>query len=102
MGELATDETGRARRAGSAGGLAEAPRSVAGALVRIGSLALPWLLLVALWSLVRWSGLVKPALVPAPTEVAARFWTMLTRERFVVDIAMSSERVLLGVALGIL
>ena len=102
MGELATDGTGRERRAGFAGSFGSASMTVAGALLRIGSFALPWLLLVALWSLVRWSGLVKPALVPAPTEVAARFWTMLTRERFVVDIAMSSERVLVGVALGIL
>jgi NitT/TauT family transport system permease protein len=102
VGELATNDASRERRAGSAGDFDRAPGATPGALARIGYFALPWLLLIAIWYGVRWSGLVKPALVPAPTEVAARFWTMLTRERFVVDIAMSSERVVLGVALGIL
>ena len=101
MRELATDDK-RERRARSAGGIGGTPKAIPGALARIGYFALPWLLLIAIWYAVRWSGLVKPALVPAPAEVAARFWTMLTRERFVMDIAMSSERVVLGVALGIL
>ena len=102
MGELATNDRSREQGAGSAGGIGGTPKATPGALARIGYFALPWLLLIAIWYAVRWSGLVKPALVPAPAEVAARFWTMLTRERFVMDIAMSSERVVLGVALGIL
>ncbi len=72
-----------------------------GGLIRVGYVVLPWLLLVALWCAVRWSGLVKPALVPAPGDVAARFWAMLTREGYLFHMLMSSQRVVLGVLLGI-
>ena len=34
-------------------------------LIRVGYFALLWLLLVALWYAIRWSGLIKPALVVA-------------------------------------
>ncbi len=70
------------------------PRAVALSFV-------PWLLILGLWYLVRWSGLVKPALVPTPGEVASRFWSLLTEQNFAFDIYMSTQRVVLGVFLGI-
>ena len=71
---------------------------------RFSSLALivaPWLLLLGLWYAVRASGLVNPSLVPAPHEVAAKF-IELSRDRLWLDIWMSTQRVFIGVALGIL
>ncbi|MCV0397146.1 MAG: ABC transporter permease [Rhizobiaceae bacterium] len=60
----------------------------------------PWLVIVALWYTVHHSGLVKPALVPAPHVVLAKFWNLLTTQSFAIDIWMSTQRVLLGVILG--
>ena len=61
----------------------------------------PWLLLVALWYGVRLSGLVPPALVPAPHQVADRFVELLGG-RLPMDILMSTQRVFIGVILGTL
>lgn len=66
----------------------------------VGLIALPWLLIVLLWYAVRLSGLINPALVPAPHEVAVKGWELLTRERLAGDIWASTYRVLLGVTLG--
>lgn len=63
--------------------------------------ALPWLILIAIWYGIHYSGLVRPALVPAPHTVLAKFWTLLTKQSFIVDIWMSTQRVLLGVLLGV-
>jgi NitT/TauT family transport system permease protein len=60
----------------------------------------PWLLIVLLWYGVRASGFVNPALVPAPHDVAARFVSLL-RERLLMDIWMSTQRVFIGVSLGV-
>ena len=59
----------------------------------------PWAFLVLLWYGVRASGLVSPALVPAPHEVATRF-VELMGGRLPLDIWMSTQRVFLGVVLG--
>ncbi|RZI97662.1 MAG: ABC transporter permease [Variovorax sp.] len=61
----------------------------------------PWLMLLLLWYGVRASGLVNPALVPAPHEVAIKF-TELMRDRLLLDIWISTQRVFIGVALGTL
>jgi NitT/TauT family transport system permease protein len=61
----------------------------------------PWVVLVALWYTVHYSGLVNPALVPTPHAVAARFWE-LAGQRLPKDVLMSTQRVFFGVALGIL
>ena len=68
--------------------------------LRIALLLAPWLLIVLLWYGVRASGLVSPALVPAPHDVAARF-VELMRDRLALDIFMSTRRVFVGVALGV-
>jgi len=60
----------------------------------------PWVLIVAFWYGVRVSGFVNPALVPAPHDVAAKF-VELMRQRLGLDIWMSTQRVFVGVALGV-
>jgi NitT/TauT family transport system permease protein len=69
-------------------------------LLRFLLLFAPWLLIVLAWYGVRASGLVPPALVPAPHEVAAKFVELL-RDRLAIDIFMSTKRVVIGVALGV-
>ena len=61
---------------------------------------LPWLALVLLWYGIRLSGLVSPALVPAPHHVLAKFWELM-HGRLGLDIVTSTVRVLVGVALGV-
>jgi NitT/TauT family transport system permease protein len=60
----------------------------------------PWALIVALWYAIHHSGLVNPALVPTPHDVARRFGE-LARQRLPLDVWMSTQRVFLGVLLGI-
>ena len=62
----------------------------------------PWALMVLTWYVIAWSGLVNPSLMPTPHQVAARFWELLDGGRLPKDIWMSTRRVFLGVALGIL
>ena len=61
----------------------------------------PWAALVALWYAIHYSGIVNPALVPTPHAVAERFWE-LAGSRLPRDVWMSTQRVFLGVVLGIL
>ncbi|MCC6472133.1 MAG: ABC transporter permease [Burkholderiales bacterium] len=61
---------------------------------------MPWAAIVALWYAIHYSGLVNPALVPAPHAVAERF-VELAGQRLPRDVWMSTQRVFLGVALGI-
>jgi NitT/TauT family transport system permease protein len=58
--------------------------------------------IVALWYLVRLSGLIKAALVPTPGEVLAKWWGLATQSGFLIDMAMSTQRVLIGVATGVM
>jgi len=60
----------------------------------------PWAAIVALWYAIHYSGIVNPALVPTPHSVAQRFWE-LAGQRLPRDIWMSTQRVFLGVVLGI-
>jgi len=61
----------------------------------------PWAAIVALWYAIHYSGVVNPALVPTPHAVAERFWE-LAGQRLPRDVWMSTQRVFLGVVLGIL
>jgi NitT/TauT family transport system permease protein len=63
-------------------------------------LAAPWLLIVGVWYAVRYSGVVNPALVPAPHQVFAKFLE-LSQGRLWQDVLMSTQRVFLGVLLGV-
>jgi NitT/TauT family transport system permease protein len=69
-------------------------------LRRIGLVLMPWVLIVLAWYAVRASGLVNPALVPAPHQVFTKFGELL-RERLLLDILMSTQRVFIGVTLGV-
>ena len=60
----------------------------------------PWLLLLAGWYAIHYSGLVNPSLVPTPHAVAQRFGELMTT-RLPMDIVMSTRRVFTGVLLGI-
>ncbi|MEO8740849.1 MAG: ABC transporter permease [Casimicrobiaceae bacterium] len=71
-------------------------------IARLALVAAPWIVVIALWWLVAVSGLVNPALVPSPPQVAARFWQLLTQGSLPVDIAISTGRVFAGVVLGII
>jgi NitT/TauT family transport system permease protein len=61
----------------------------------------PWVGIVLAWYAVHYSGVVNPALVPTPHEVAKQLW-QLAGQRLPKDIWMSTQRVFLGVTLGIL
>ena len=69
-------------------------------LARVLLVLAPWVLIVLFWYGVRASGFVNPALVPAPHDVAAKF-VELMRQRLALDIWMSTQRVFVGVALGV-
>ncbi len=60
----------------------------------------PWAGIVLVWYAIHHSGLVNPVLVPTPHEVAAQLW-QLAGQRLPRDIWMSTQRVFLGVTLGI-
>jgi NitT/TauT family transport system permease protein len=61
----------------------------------------PWAAIVALWYAIHYSAIVNPVLVPPPHQVAARFWE-LAGQRLPLDVWMSTQRVFIGVTLGIL
>lgn len=62
----------------------------------------PWILIVLMWYAIAYSGLINPSLVPTPHAVAARFWELLTKARLPTDMWMSTQRVFIGVTLGII
>jgi NitT/TauT family transport system permease protein len=70
-------------------------------LARIALVLAPWATLVLLWYAVRASGVVNPALVPAPHAVFSKF-IELARDRLGLDVWMSTRRVFVGVFLGVL
>jgi sulfonate transport system permease protein len=70
-------------------------------LRHIGLLLAPWALVVLVWYAIDYSGLVNPALVPRPDQVAVRFWVLLTKARLTTDMWLSTQRVFLGVLSGI-
>src|SRR5664279_4566390 len=70
------------------------------ALSRVLLVVAPWALIVALWYGVRLTGLVNPALVPAPHAVLEKF-IVLAHDRLGMDVWMSTRRGVVGVALGV-
>lgn len=61
----------------------------------------PWVGVVVLWYVIRWSGFVNLALIPAPHKIAERFVDLLLHHGLLIDIYVSTRRVLFGVVLGI-
>jgi len=70
-------------------------------LRQIGLLLLPWCLLVLGWHVIASSGWVNEALMPTPSHVASKFIELLIGGRLGMDILKSTQRVVLGVSLGI-
>jgi len=64
-------------------------------------LMLPWVLLILAWHLIATFGLVNEALMPTPAHVGAKFFDLLFNGRLPMDILKSTQRVVLGVVLGI-
>lgn len=62
---------------------------------------LPWIGIVLVWYAIPYSGLVSPSLVPTPLQVADKFVALLWGDRLGLDVIASTQRVILGVALGI-
>ena len=79
----------------------EACRAAASMIRSVLLIASPWVLVVLVWYAIAYSGLVNPSLVPTPHQVATKFWQLLTTARLPVDILMSTQRVFIGVTLGI-
>ena len=62
----------------------------------------PWVGVILIWYGVRLSGFVNESLIPAPHQVAKKFVELLLHENLLLDIYISSQRVFLGVILGIM
>ena len=65
-------------------------------------LALPWICAIAVWTLLHYSKIVDPSLIPTPAQVARRFWQLLSNGKLPIDALISTKRVLIGVVLGTL
>ncbi|NDG38940.1 MAG: ABC transporter permease [Betaproteobacteria bacterium] len=76
------------------------PYSRLSGLRRFALMLAPWLLILALWYAIRASGLVNPALVPAPHLVFTKA-IELAGDRLWRDIYISTQRVFIGVTLGV-
>lgn len=74
---------------------------IGGMALRASSVLLPWVVAVLIWEAIPLTGLVSPALVPSPAHCLAKFWTLMTKEHLWIDMLLSSQRVLLGLATGI-
>lgn len=76
--------------------------NLATALRRAVLILAPWAAIVLGWYAIAYSGLINPALVPTPHAVASRFWELLTTAGLPLDMWMSTQRVFIGVASGII
>ncbi|RTL72701.1 MAG: ABC transporter permease [Hyphomicrobiales bacterium] len=72
-----------------------------GMITRFAVILVPWLLLVAVWYAIHYSGFINPSLVPTPHAVALRGWELM-HSRLPLDIVMSTQRVFTGVLSGII
>lgn len=89
-----------ATRRSQASAVPAASHRVRAAWLRSAMVLLPWLGIVVVWYAIPYSGLVSPALVPTPLQVGQKFVELLWG-RLGLDILASTQRVVLGAALGI-
>ncbi len=68
----------------------------------VGWAILPFACLIGFWFVLRATGLINPTLLPAPDAVAQIFWTAITQGDLLKHIAMSVQRVVFGLLLGML
>jgi len=64
-------------------------------------LSTPWLVILGVWSVITSLGLVNPTLVLSPLQIGWKFVELLSTGQLEQDIWMSTQRVLVGVVLGI-
>ena len=77
--------------------------SAASLVRRIGRDGIGWLLPLAIlagWEAASRAGLIAPNVLPAPSAVAAAFWTSLSSGQLIVNVAVSAARALTGFAIG--
>ncbi len=67
---------------------------------KAGLMLAPWLVILLAWYAIAYSGLINPGLLPKPHQVLEK-GIELIRGRLPLDIWMSTQRVFLGVTLGI-
>jgi NitT/TauT family transport system permease protein len=80
---------------------ARTSRSFVISWARLGLWLIPWAGLIALWYVIRASGLVRPGLIPSPDEVATTFGALMATKGLWFDVLISSYRVLAGLLLGV-
>jgi NitT/TauT family transport system permease protein len=61
----------------------------------------PWIVLVMIWYALPATGLVNGSLVPTPLDVFKQFIRLVLEKNFLFDTAMSVQRVLIGLLLGV-
>jgi NitT/TauT family transport system permease protein len=71
-------------------------------LTDFGWAAFPFICLIGFWFALRATGLINPTLLPSPAAVLEVFWRSVTEGDLLVNIAMSVQRVVLGLLLGML
>lgn len=64
--------------------------------------AFPFICLIVFWTVIHASGWISPALLPSPLEVVETFWIHLTEGDLLLNAAMSIQRVVVGLLLGML
>jgi len=64
--------------------------------------AVPFICLIGFWFALRATGLINPTLLPSPTAVVEVFWRSIVEGDLLSNIAMSVQRVLLGLLFGML
>lgn len=100
-GILGLDEAGREHPATSSLGDQVWSRAALGHWVgRLTLSALPWVALLSVWVAIRGSGLVSPALLPAPSQVFAQGWASAASGELWQHLLTSTARVLGGVLIG--
>lgn len=62
----------------------------------------PFICLIVFWMIVHASGWISPALLPSPAEVLETLWIHLTQGNLLLNAAMSVQRVVVGLFLGML
>jgi NitT/TauT family transport system permease protein len=70
-------------------------------ILQFGTQLIPWAAAIGIWALIPMTGLVSPALVPSPAHCLAKFWELMTQNGLWLDMLLSCQRVLLGLASGI-
>jgi ABC-type nitrate/sulfonate/bicarbonate transport system permease component len=64
--------------------------------------AYPLLLVLLLWELVAWAGLIRPLFLPSLTAVLEQFWSLLRDGEIVVPLIVSLYRAFAGLALAVI